>query len=379
MYIYNTNINDDLYISSLYSLYKEYKEEIYKGEKLFILQSISKNILYSFTGRDYNNSIKLYKELNINEEVLRLLKYKNTRIILFNSWEVINLHNNNIDKNISIFSKIYNIEKSKIYISISDINSIYSDSNKNNRLPYDWVYIRSIYNYKKTKRSKLNINKKKHLISLNRRNNEERFAFSVYLYNYFKDKIYLSYLDKNEKGTNEWLKYHVSFKDVSDIKLGLNINEYNIFNNNLPLVLDNTIRRVHWETYNTIDKYLDDSYIMLVFETNIMSITNKCIQISEKTYKPILYGIPFIVWCNKPGILLYLKKMNFKTFAPYINEEYDNINYDYHTRIKLLKKEITRILNMSIENLREIYLKLIPIIKHNWKILEEGKIKNLMN
>lgn len=72
-----------------------------------------------------------------------------------------------------------------------------------------------------------------------------------------------------------------------------------------------------WEWIHYTKEY-QSAMIDLVSET-----TTKYFYITEKTMKPLAYGIPFvIVGCHK--FLARLRKMGFKTFHPYIDESYDN-------------------------------------------------------
>ena len=51
--------------------------------------------------------------------------------------------------------------------------------------------------------------------------------------------------------------------------------------------------------------------------------SDQCIFITEKTYKPIYTGHPFIIWGN-PGTLTYLRSIGYKTFPTLFDESYDN-------------------------------------------------------
>ena len=52
---------------------------------------------------------------------------------------------------------------------------------------------------------------------------------------------------------------------------------------------------------------------------------DEAIHITEKTYKSIYLGLPFVVSATK-GHLKHLRDMGFKTFNSIINEDYDNMN-----------------------------------------------------
>ena len=63
----------------------------------------------------------------------------------------------------------------------------------------------------------------------------------------------------------------------------------------------------------------------LVAESNITSPTF----MSEKTFKPIAFEQPFIVW-GSPGTLAYLHRSGFETFDHIIDETYDTLKANRH-------------------------------------------------
>ena len=105
-----------------------------------------------------------------------------------------------------------------------------------------------------------------------------------------------------------------------------------------------------------------------MLETNI--VRRDCQQISEKTYRPIIAGIPFLLWASQGGILAHLRKMGFQTFAPHINEEYDNPKYTYMERYVRLINEVERLCSLDIDEIKSLYRRCLPIVEHNFTILE---------
>jgi hypothetical protein len=87
-------------------------------------------------------------------------------------------------------------------------------------------------------------------------------------------------------------------------------------------------------------------------------------QITEKTIRPIVHKRMFII-VGSPGTLAQIQDKGFKTFAPFINEEYDTIQ-DPHKRMECIVEELTRISKFSIDDIRETMLQYKDTLKHNY-------------
>jgi hypothetical protein len=85
---------------------------------------------------------------------------------------------------------------------------------------------------------------------------------------------------------------------------------------------------------------------------------------TEKTWKPIMNLHPFILVANK-GSLKHLKEYGFKTFEPFIDESYDDID-DVGQRILAIEKEINKLCSKPIEEIHEWYWSIEDILKHNY-------------
>jgi len=90
--------------------------------------------------------------------------------------------------------------------------------------------------------------------------------------------------------------------------------------------------------------------------------------LSEKIFKPIMVGHPFI-FVTVPKSLDILRTLGYKTFHPYINEDYDH-EFDNNMRFKKILKELERICNMSDREVTEFVKNVKPICEHNQKILK---------
>ena len=93
--------------------------------------------------------------------------------------------------------------------------------------------------------------------------------------------------------------------------------------------------------------------------------------ITEKTYKPIACQRPFIVLAT-PYWLRDLKRLGFKTFHPYIREDYDSIENN-QLRLQAIVNEIQRISELSRQEFREIIDSCNEIALENYRILLEKK------
>jgi len=89
--------------------------------------------------------------------------------------------------------------------------------------------------------------------------------------------------------------------------------------------------------------WYDSTYFSLVVETHQATTTD--IFLTEKTFKPIMYGHPFLLFAQ-PKSLDLLKRNGFKTYSNLFNENYDNI-YNLTDRIEALLANID---NFSIKN-----------------------------
>jgi hypothetical protein len=88
-----------------------------------------------------------------------------------------------------------------------------------------------------------------------------------------------------------------------------------------------------------------------------------CTYFTEKTIRPLIGAKPFIlVGC--PGSLRHLRTLGFQTFAPHIDETYDDID-DPHERLEVIFREIDRLNAMSLADLHDMTRRLWPVLRHN--------------
>ena len=149
-------------------------------------------------------------------------------------------------------------------------------------------------------------------------------------------------------------KYQKTFNNLSDI---------------LPLIADFNAAEQH-PGICINESELDmakQSYFTVVTETVFFdnNIDNTWgLFISEKTFKPILSLHPFVLLA-KPFTLAKLREYGYKTFYPWINEEYDTITDD-EQRLKCVFSEISRLCNLSHKEWRAIQQEMSDVVNHNF-------------
>ena len=86
--------------------------------------------------------------------------------------------------------------------------------------------------------------------------------------------------------------------------------------------------------------------VNVVIETNSNNVSKHNIFLTEKTWKPILMGKPFLFFGPSGGLEI-LKKEGFKTFEPFIDESYDQSVDSAPDKIIALTNEVKRLSMLS--------------------------------
>jgi hypothetical protein len=92
---------------------------------------------------------------------------------------------------------------------------------------------------------------------------------------------------------------------------------------------------------------------------------------TEKIYKSIACRKPFIVF-STPRFLKEFKELGYKTFSPFINESYDEIDNNID-RLNAIVAEIERLTKLSNHEFNCILIKCKEIARHNFKIMKKLK------
>jgi hypothetical protein len=156
-------------------------------------------------------------------------------------------------------------------------------------------------------------------------------------------------------------------------------NAFKSLRSKLPLIAD----RTDFETNHALD-FNQDLYaehpVNLITET--LCFTTSAF-VSEKIWKPMAAAQIFLV-LSGPYYLKGLKRLGFRTFAPYINEEYDN-EREPIARANLVARELKRLISITDEEFDLIVSQCQGVIQHNQQLItDQNKIKatvsrNLVN
>lgn len=109
-----------------------------------------------------------------------------------------------------------------------------------------------------------------------------------------------------------------------------------------------------------------DSLLYLVTET---VATGRRHHITEKTFKPIALGMPFVIVGTR-GSLKYLREYGFKTFEGIWDESYDDA--EDSVRIQRIASLLRSLDELPVAAKQDLFKQCIPIIEHNWNHFYKG-------
>jgi len=221
--------------------------------------------------------------------------------------------------------------------------------------------------------------KTKKYTCLNRVHKQYRKEF---VYNLWKDGLtndaYVSYGNvknqdqfKDQSILNWWFIKGQPYKD--DVIRGIDYPSKK-FEDSLPLSADNLNTDKHNDHSINVDYLFTDSYWNVVMET-YMDATGG-VFLTEKTFKPIKYGQPFII-LGTTGSLELLKEQGYKTYSPWIDESYDqeqNVRFRWYAIMEIVRK----IANMSLEELHRQHIEMTSTILHNQAWFKRNKQQELI-
>lgn len=136
--------------------------------------------------------------------------------------------------------------------------------------------------------------------------------------------------------------------------------------NNLDLEKECLISSTSNKRSDLSGEYHADDFVNTAISIVLETTFDERIHVTEKTFRPIACGHPFII-LNGPGCLEFLKKYGFKTFHPYINESYDTVQ-DHTRRLDYVVAEMKRIVELNDEDFNRLLVECRSIAQHNKKL-----------
>jgi len=117
----------------------------------------------------------------------------------------------------------------------------------------------------------------------------------------------------------------------------------------------------------------EQSLLYLVSET---VATGRRQQVTEKTFKPIALGMPFVIHACA-GTLSYLRGYGFQTFGDVWDESYDSIQDD-RERVRAIADLVTDLDQATPEQKQELWQACLPAIEHNRQHFYGGAFERLL-
>ena len=113
----------------------------------------------------------------------------------------------------------------------------------------------------------------------------------------------------------------------------------------------------------------DESAECLLYLVTETVATRRRLHLTEKTFKPIAMGMPFIIVGTR-GSLKYLREYGFKTFEGIWDESYDDAEDD--VRIQRIASLLRSLDELPESAKQDLFEQCIPIIEHNWNHFYNG-------
>jgi len=144
------------------------------------------------------------------------------------------------------------------------------------------------------------------------------------------------------------------YRDFQPVNAAFKANRYDIENYFEPCYAD---------SYSSAD-YNSEDYSSIAIEVVLETLfDDQRWQLTEKSLRPMACGRPFILAATA-GSLQYIRSYGFRTFAPYIDENYDTIQ-DPLLRLVAITTEMKRISQLSTVDKRNLWSNIYGVAKYN--------------
>lgn len=145
-----------------------------------------------------------------------------------------------------------------------------------------------------------------------------------------------------------------------------------------PMLLKNLDRYTPGEQHT--DGYISQTKrVYADFLIDIVAETftdGDCFFVTEKTVRPMMLKKPFIIFGSK-HYLLYLRRMGFRTFADFWNEDYDG--YEGRERFVRILDLIDSLAQKSKDELERMYWGMQYSLDHNYNLLLNQSYNRTIN
>ena len=299
-----------------------------------------------------------------------VLARPNGYLLLCNTWENFPIHDPQFQYNLAALVEFVGLPARKVIISCCDASAGPCADPRAARfkaIGMDWVYLREKVSYDPAREVALDAAKLKHFIFLNRRFTDDRFLTLLLLWQSdWLHKAHLSFLSPPAPHDLERLAALAQTLDLFGGDRDELLRRLKGCAAGLPIEIDGSRDSVDWAGGASLLERMREACFFIVHET--LTSSKGFLFLSEKTYKPIRHGLPFLVYGGS-GILAHLRALGFRTFHPWIDERYDGEQNDAK-RLQLFLKEIERIGRMDANQVHHLYRRLVPMVAHNREHLQ---------
>jgi hypothetical protein len=114
----------------------------------------------------------------------------------------------------------------------------------------------------------------------------------------------------------------------------------------------------------------------LVYHVTETVYTGRRLQLTEKSFKPIALGMPFVLSATA-GSLAYLRSYGFRTFGEFWDESYD-LETDDFLRAEKVAAVLKQLDDLSDHKKQELFQACWPVIEHNWNWFYKGGLESVL-
>jgi hypothetical protein len=166
---------------------------------------------------------------------------------------------------------------------------------------------------------------------------------------------------------------NISINDAAKSLTNKYPNAIDVFSSqNLPMNFKNETGHPMHSCWLSLFEESAESMLYLVTET---VYTEERLHLTEKTFKPIALGMPFIIVGTR-GSLQYLHSYGFKTFGDLWDESYDNC--DDAIRIQKIAQLLIELDRKSTTEKQKLFESAHSIIEHNWNHFYNGGFEKIL-
>jgi hypothetical protein len=114
----------------------------------------------------------------------------------------------------------------------------------------------------------------------------------------------------------------------------------------------------------------------LVYHVTETVYTGRRSQLTEKSFKPIALGMPFVLSATA-GSLAYLRSYGFQTFGDFWDESYD-LETDDFARAEKVAAVLKKLDDLSDSDKQKLFESCWPVIEHNWNWFYRGGLESVL-